>query len=265
MSLRQGFGFGWAPAGAPSLQRDLPLAAMGLSAQIPTIGGFFTPDILNNASFETVGNFDGFEDAAPPGDPSGSQFSQSTAQAFSGVRSLRFGFSNTGGDISAQAYYPLGSDRTHIWARTYFYQETAYPNGQGYKFDRFWNANKSHIIGVQILNNRFIWVSESPYSIIYISSGLPSLNAWHYLEQEVDITNRRARFWLDGAVMNSYQLWDPNPNNLYSFNGDWLEWSFSNQIVPRYFDMIRLINACTNSGAVYKDRVSLSSVGRIGP
>ena len=236
-----------------------------ITTTLPTItvtGSYQTPDILNNASFENSwGSFVNLSG----GTPSGDQLSLSTDQAKDGTYSVKFGFSNTGQDVGAQVAYNLVGQASHLWIRGWFYG-TAWPNGGGFKFFRMQDASLSGtVLGIQWLNGHMLLCTPGS-SYIYISSGLPSLNAWHSLEYELDFSAHQTRVWLDGTIQTYFSIWSPgsdNPttdgNGLTSFNTN------AGLTFPGYLDICRIINQCTNSGAWYWDRVAVSSLGRIGP
>ncbi len=224
-----------------------------------------TPDLLNNASFEQGEGGDGwsgFRDGANNPEPSGN-VSRSTEQSKDGSYSIKFAWDNNTADLGAQVFYNIGS-RTHVWARTWFYIATAYPNGQGFKFFRVQDPGFNQICGVQVLNGKFVFVTPSG-DISYVGNGVPSVNAWHSVEFEVDLANTTASVWVDGVAQSSGGIWY-DPNNHLSWNGTQLNYGVNGGMTAAgYLDITRIINPTTNTGAAYFDRVAISTLGPIGP
>lgn len=228
--------------------------AGGAGLNISAGGGFATPDILNNASFET--DFDGFHDGA-----SGTTLIAATrtnAQAFSGSWSVTRSWSS-GSDVESQLFYNI-SNPTHFFARTYF-RLTALPNGGGFKIFRFVDGGYSTYNGMQMepFGTRWIWVGGSAENQIALTDTvIPADSAWHYVEFEFDQTNKIIRMWQDGTAMGS----GGTPDAGLSWTGNDLH--YTSAPPPDRLDLIRIINARTNSGSIFIDRVAVSTQ-RIGP
>lgn len=224
----------------------------------PPPGGFATPNILNNASFET--GFDGFVTGSGTS-PTGATRSQDRSSA--GTWSLKQSWNNNTSDVSAQAFFDLGANRTQVFARTYFYQ-TAWPNGGGYKFFRLQDAGYNTTTGIQVLNGRLAWITGNAgyIAMAYIGSGLPSTNAWHSIEFELNTVTREVRVWVDGVAQSFTVYYDPSAD--LTVSGTTLRYSDAVTVAPaRYLDLVRVINPSTNSGSAYFDRIA-ASTQRIG-
>lgn len=231
---------------------------VGISTTGSAGGSYATPDILDNASFES--GWDGFVNGSLV-TPSGF-VERSTDRGYTGATSLKFAWNNNVIDQGAEVFYDIGASRAHVFARCWFYMATAYPNGSGYKFFRYQDSSLGGISGIQILNGNFCWLDQSS-NIIY-GGAPPSTDTWHSLEFEMDLTARELRMWVDGSARTWTTKWS-DPSNHYTINGETLSFDASAPVItPRYLDINRLINPTTNSGAAYFDRVAVSTQ-RIGP
>jgi hypothetical protein len=215
--------------------------------------GFETPDILNNASFET--GWDGFVDGTFSSSPAG--VSRSTDHAYNGSYGLKWVWAS-GREYGSQTFYDIGSNRTHFWVRVWFYA-AAWPNGAGFKLFRLQSAGGEYQRGIQWLNGELCWITSNA-GVAYFHA-TPTLNTWHSVEYEYDQSNHVIRVWYDGQP----QTWSIYlTGGVLSASGYDLHDS-SGDPVARYLDLIRVINVATNSGSFYVDRVAVSTRGRIGP
>jgi hypothetical protein len=172
-------------------------------------GGFATPDICNNLSFEngsgSGGNgWDGMNDGgsqAPhdetPGNPN-IWLSRSTTHAFSGTTALKRVL-DTGPETSAscyaQFYDPIFSyfgdkSANRIYCRFYFYFDVAV-NGT-LKFCQFYHTSNDNFGGFFLEGGYLSWVfaealfnSGTTYLMVPLSgswNGVPLVGNWHYVE-----------------------------------------------------------------------------------
>jgi len=244
--------------------RTLAFAATGLTGAtsstitVTASGGYATPNIVNNASFET--GWDGFT-TSTGGTPTG--MTRSAAWAKDGSYCIRRAWNNNGGDQSASVFYDAGTI-THVWARCWYRVTTAWPNGGGFKFFRFQNVGFGDLIGVQYLNEHLTMIVQlgGQISACYFSgvSG-ETVGVDHSLEFEIDNSTRQIRAWVDGTAVNWSEYSDTA--GLTSISGTTI--TYSSSFVPKWLDICRVINPTTNSGAMNVDRVAISTAGRIGP
>jgi len=224
----------------------------------PPTGSFAAPDILREASFEA--GFDGFltgNGTAVTG------LTRTQSRAALGSWSLSQSWNRNTGDVSAQAFYDLGANRTHVFVRVYFYH-TAWPNGGGYKFVRLQDDGYNTTSGIQVLNGRLTWITgnASYIAMAYLSGPLPSVNAWHWIEFELNIVAKEVRVWVDGIAQSFSVYYQTRPD--LTVSGTTLRYGNATTAVPRYLDLLRVINPTTNAGSVYLDLIAVSTQ-RIGP
>lgn len=229
-------------------------------------GGFATPDIVNNASFET--DFDGFTDWGS-GTPSG--VSRDTAQAFAGSFAVKKALPVTSGtDIGSQFVYRTpASDR--LWGRFYFYLDAVIDGIVKFQlwFDSGFNTQFG---GFGLFQNtiNFAFGAEGfiGCKLINLSS---AINAWHSLE--VDYWRNgdpsgfpSAAIWYDGVQLTSGVATPNSPVSWIDGRLNAGKRSSSNKL--GIYEVLGLLNgspANTIPGNVWVDKVALSSVGRIGP
>lgn len=244
-------------------------------------GGFTTPDILNNADFES--DFSGFTNwsySTPTG------VSRSTTQAFHGTTSVKRVIPNTTGlpDQSAQFIYPfhhLGfANQDRLWYRHYFYFDAA-PNGIN-KYGQFFDSGLGTQFGGFGIQSGFIqfdFNQEDPGHSIHLLSIASYLNGWHSLEIDywrngdtggnvltTGTGEPSAAFWLDGvqitAALNSLPSgWYWKNNRIYP--GKRTSSAQMGNVQP-----IGLTNGSGSETVVvnlYQDYHAISTLGRIGP
>lgn len=243
---------------------------------------FETPDILDNASFET--DWSGFTNWSMSGTPTG--VNRATDYAFSGTYSARRQWTpNPSGDLGSQFASSLGSvDR--VWVRFYF-RLTA-PLTTIMKFTRFYNGTFSNPLGGFFIQsgNAIIgagWDAED--GSIVTSIGLSQAQVidgkWHSLE--IDYWRNgdpsgypSMAFWFDG---NPQSLPDGTKvqydcstsgggtcNHSYWSGGRLNAGERASSGKINVMEWVATLNAGnTTTGQVNLDRVSISSVGRIGP
>ncbi len=233
------------------------LAAVTVTAPVPPPTGS-APDILNNVSFES--GWDGFLNGGGT-TPSGA-IARSTVRARDGSYAVGVAWDHNTADVSSQAFFDIGTGRTHLWTRTWFYA-TAWPNGGGFKFFRYMDGSYSKITGLQTLNGSLAIITNDGRAVY--AGPLPSLNTWHSVEWEWDVANRTIAVWVDGVARTLSIYYDPG--NVMSLSGGntVLHTGSADVAVPRRLDLLRVINPTTNAGAVYFDRIAVSSLGRTGP
>ncbi len=216
-------------------------------------------DILNNGSFET--DWSGFRNGSGLA-PSGA-IVRSSVRARDGSYAVGVAWDRNATDLSSQIFYDIGSGRTHLWVRAWFYVATAWPNGAGFKFFRFQDAGYGKVTGIQTLNGQLAILTADGRATY--AGPLPAVDMWHYVEWEFDTANRVIRVWVDGAIRTLRIYYDPYGVMALRDNGTALYYGTADVPAPRYLDLLRVINPTTNTGAVYFDRVAVSSVGRLGP
>jgi hypothetical protein len=263
----------------------LGFAASGLTGATSTTinvtsgGGFATPNILNNASFE--GDWGGFTDWSN-GTPSG--VALDNTKGFNGTSSvLRSWTPNPNGDGGAQFLYHLSSagfDR--VWMRIYVRITAPIASPSVMKFGRFYdtgfNTNLGGL-GMADGNEIFTWGTGFENSSIATPIGLNQSQVvdgnWHSLE--VDYWRNgdpsgypSAAFWFDGAQIG---MPDGTPvkyagsgNNSYWSGGRLYAGDRQNSLKLGYIEMLATLNqGNTTSGQINMDRVAFSTAGRIGP
>jgi hypothetical protein len=217
----------------------------------PVTGEYVTPNILVNASFET--GYEGFLTGSATSPPSGVGRTQD--QAYMGTWSLYRSWTS-GGDVDSQCFYNIGS-QSHFWTRFWYYF-TVLPNGAGFKVVRYQDSGFNHANGMQILSGKWIWVGNTAENIAYTDTS-PITGAWHSVEFEWNKTTKQIHMWQDGTAM----LQGSSTDSGLSWSGATL--TYTTEINPVQLDIIRVINARTNSGTAYFDRIAVSNAGRIGP
>ncbi len=240
-----------------------------------TTGSFATPDIINNASFET--GWDGFTNGNS-GTPQ--SVTRDTTRAYDGKYAVRFHITPTSGDGGGDflRYFTTGYD--HVWARFYFYFDNATaPNGP-FKFNLWWDTSANQQFGgfyVEPSNGMYIqwifladWPSGSGVDLVPLSS---LANGWHSLEVDYwrngDTSNGghdypSAFFWLDGQPLTNTGtppdkgVWMPDGRLNAGERG-------SSAKIGLTMYMATLNGGNTTTGNVWIDRIAWSTLGRIGP
>jgi hypothetical protein len=266
------------------------------SVTVSPSGSYATPDILNDASFET--DWNGFTNGAPPNLPSpstpdGDGFSVNRSQdvAYQGSWSAKVTFGpNPDNDHAVQMYYSIPGSLQTVFARMYFYV-TALPNTSHHKWWRFerpgfgW-AEGGCFLTSAIDGGAVTWFDPdvSNGGNNDIGTGTVTTNTWHSLEIEYDRSTSaqtygaRVRFWYEGnpivgansgapnytASGGSTAFWGDDNGN--PANGPWLYNGTAGSNLPiamMAWDDTYNIGG-TNSGAFYYDWIAMSSQ-RIGP
>lgn len=273
--------------------------ALGMLVPVP---GFATPDILNNASFET--DWNGLTNSAPPALPSpsgvdgnGMSVNRSQDVAYKGAWSAKVTFGNNGtNDSSVSMVYVFPSARQTVFARLYFYY-TAIPNTSHHKWWRFQQPSFNGPMGGTFLSS-----TQNGGAVYWfepdggggagdndIGTGPIALNTWYSLEIEYDRTTWntahgvRVRFWFNGVQIVGSNSGAPNyaasggsttywgDDNGTPANGPWLYTGApGTNLNIGAMDWDDTFNGSlsgggnTNTGSIYYDWVAVSSQ-RIGP
>ena len=240
-----------------------------------TTGSFATPDIINNASFET--GWDGFTNGNS-GTPQ--SVTRDTTRAYDGKYSVRFHITPTSGDGGGDflRYFTSGYD--HVWARFYFYFDNANaPNGP-FKFNLWWDTSANQQFGgfyVEPSNGMYIqwlfladWPSGSGVDLVPLSS---LANGWHSLEVDYwrngDTSNGghdypSAFFWLDGQPITTHNR--PPDTGVWMADGRLNAGARgSSAKIGLTMYMATLNGGNSTTGNVWIDRIAWSTLGRIGP
>jgi hypothetical protein len=255
-------------------------------------GGFATPDILDNASFEADwSSFVDFSGTAPePSAPDSNGYSVNRSQdfAYRGTWSAKVTFGpNPGGDDAVQFAYDFTNQAALVvYARAYFYLVSNIPNNF-HKWMRFHTAgfNGSHG-GLFLATNTggMTWNDVAAMDVANdIGVGIPTFNTWHSIEVEYDRTNwattgARARFWYDGVQTVGSNSGPPSYTASVGWghwgdetgapaNGPWLYAGAADTVAApsAILDFDDTINqGNSNSGACYYDWIAISTQ-RIGP
>lgn len=255
------------------------------SSTVPSTGTghFETPDILNNASFET--GWDGFTNWSFNGAPTG--VDRATDYAYSGSYSARRQWTpNPGGDLGTQFASPyLGAGYDRMWVRFYF--RLTSPITSIMKFARFYNGGFTNNQGgffIQSGNATLGWGWDQEDASIVTPIGLSQAQVidgkWHSIE--VDYWRNgdpsgypSAAFWFDGnpqslpdgtKVVYDCSTTSGSCNHSY-WSGGRLnagQRALSGKI--NVMEWLGTLNGGnTTTGQVNIDRASISSLGRIGP
>jgi hypothetical protein len=265
------------------------IGGVAVTTAMPTftvLAAFATPDIVNNADFES--GFDGFTDNSgnPPSPSSGAfSISRSTDQAKTGSFSMKSTYTATGTDASI-AFHSVGFSQMTVFARVWFYRTGNLPDTH-HKWIRFQTGGLNGVRGgmyLSSLTGGLTW-AEASNSNIDISPGIgtPTANTWHSIEVEYDRSTwnvagkgPRVRFWYDGnvqvpgsqpGILNSTAFWGDDNGNA-TVAGPWLySGTADSQAYPSgYLVFDDTYNGGnTQAGVSYYDRVAVSSLGRIGP
>lgn len=254
-------------------------------------GGFQTPDIVNNASFEngsgswpTPGN--GWDNFNNGGSSAPTGVVRDVAKAFAGTTAIKKVLT-TGPEIGGAFHYPFyfpfapypGVAKDRIWTRFYFYIDAVF---DGILKLQLFNSDNGIDFGGLFLNGGSIaWVASewlfaggTIYNMIPLS-GL--LNGWHSLECDYwrngDPSGfASVAFYLDDNLVTHADGAIPNTGSANAF------WA-SNRIQTGKRDTVNLGThgvgdvywyGIKNAGStvlanIWADRVAISSLGRIGP
>ena len=250
-----------------------------------SLATFFTPNLLNNASFET--DWNGFLDYGS-GPPSNGVI-RSTAFAYAGIYSAEFAWTaNNPTDGGCQMEYNFGAyDR--IWLRFYFRVTNKITTT--WKWARFGDQSDLNFGGLWFEkdgggtsgNGMIDWGWDaSENSAIITTIGLTEAqvvdSAWHSIEYEYWRNGDpsgwpSAAFWFDGnpqyAELNGHSTvkyygagnvsyWDAAGRLQAGERG-------SSTLKPRFLRFMGTLNQDnTTSGQCNIDRVAISTLGRIG-
>jgi hypothetical protein len=257
--------------------------ATGRGARLALTGtppSYATPDVLNNASFDT--DWEGFTDINGPGhNPTG--VTRATDQAYSGTTSVKGTWSgDNGGSIGSFWKYSMPSTYDRLWARLYFRLSSGWDITTINKFWLFREASGGNQFGgfelagpvsIQSHGQGLSFTSfneNSSKGVLLVPAANITTDTWHSLE----VDNKRngdtlpnAAFWYDGVQITQPDGPDPGEANLI-WSGGRLNFGptrgHSGQIGMMQF--LGTLNAGnTGSGSVWLDRIAISSVGRIGP
>lgn len=240
-------------------------------------GGFQTPDILNNASFES--GWDGYSDwSGNPANPPSGNVVRDTTQAFAGAYAVKCVLpANAGSDTGAQCIIKTstpGVDR--LWTRKYFYFDAAIDGTL--KFDlQFDTGNSVQFAGLychagNLAFNLFPEWAGFTVPHIVIGALAPLVGAWHWVEYDYwrngDTSNGgdfpSVALWLDGTQITAGSL----PSGGSWVNGRACASTRTSSAKFGWHYLRSVLNgspANTVAGNVWFDRVAISSLGRIGP
>lgn len=162
--------------------------------------GFATPDILNNASFET--GYDGFDN----GSTGNADAPRVTTQAYDGQYSLEFDFPPSGSELHYNARYGFSERSVAIFARTFFRLQGAMPT-KSMKFfrvaDAFYDGPHFGVYAHANGSGNLIAAFQSTGNDnVDLTIGNPTADTWHSLEFEYAYNGGQnggdaARFWYD--------------------------------------------------------------------
>ena len=258
--------------------QTLQFTASGLTSvrsntiTVTTAGSFATPNILNNASFET--GWDGFTDWSENPPPFGDHLARDNTQASQGSWSVvRSWTPNPSSETGSQMLSPrIFADR--VWVRFYF--KLTAPITSIWKFMRFTNTSNGGFGGIFMQSGSnllgFGWDAEgSVVTTIGLTQAQVIDGQWHSLEVEYWRNGDpsgwpSAAFWFDGApqAMPDGSI---GVGNLAFWRGGRLyagERASNSQVGwTAWLGTLNIGNATT--GQVNIDRIAISSVGRIGP
>jgi hypothetical protein len=265
-------------SGAQTLVFTAPNLTSVTSAAITvSTSTFQTPNVLNNASFET--DWSGFTDWSQTPPPTG--VSRSNAVAYSGSWSaVRTWVPNPGGDATAHMMYTLGGyDR--VWVRFYFRATANITTIM--KFCRFYDSPSFNtpLGGFFMGSGNLIFSAGTDAENQSITTwfGLSEAQVldgnWHSLE--IDYWRNgdpsgypSMAFWFDG---NSVSMPDGNNvkyagagNNSYWSGGRLYSAQRSSTAKLGAIEWVGTLNGGnTSTGQVNLDMISISTLGRIGP
>jgi hypothetical protein len=237
---------------------------------------FSTPDILNNASFET--GFDGFTDGAG-GTPNG--VTHDNTLAYSGSWSVKRSWvPNPGGDLGANLWYTYaGAD--HIWLRLYFRATASISTIM--KFARFYSPSRTALGGLFMGqgNDIFTFSTDVENGSAGTEIGLTESRVvdgkWHSLEIEYwrngDPTGyASAAFWFDDQPIGmpdgqqGVQYAQYGQNKMYWRGGRVYVGERNSTVQLGANELLATLNGGnTTTGQINIDRVAISTLGRIGP
>jgi len=281
---------GWAVANGTQNPRNVTVAASATATTTFAVNvlpvGFPTPDLLNNASFET--GFDNFKNGSA-GPPTG--VARDTAHAVSGGADAPGQFSVTrllpvtsGTDLSASMFWPFyagpgpwnmpvpATNLDRIWGRFYFYFDAAITGTL--KFQIFEEAGfNTQFGGFYCAAGRITWAFIQEWnSQIHPFANLSTLvGGWHSLECDYWRNGDPSGFpsvgiWLDGNQITSGIGNPPSPGSWV--NGRLNAGQRGSTAKVGTYNLIGILNGTPNNTVaanVWIDRVSISSLGRIGP
>lgn len=242
----------------------------------PAAAPFPVPDILDNASFEA--DFQGWTNWAY-GAPTG--VTRDGGQHYAGVTAVRKVLPVTAVDIGSQFVYPwvhIGPlpEQDRLWTRFFFYQDVNIDGGIKFTryFDSGFNLPQLGGFGTQA---GYLLFRIDPEGLAVFPSAVtlldmtPLVAGWHSLE--VDYWRNgdpsgfpSVAFWLDNVPVVSQvgalpPAWAWAGGRLNPGRRD-----TNNKL--GVFELIGLINGNppnTVPGNIWVDKVSISTLGRIGP
>lgn len=233
--------------------------------------GFQTPDIKNNASFET--DFDGFTNWSS-GTPTG--VVRDTTRAFVGTTAIKKGLPATSGsDIGSQFVYACQPGFDRLWGRFYFYLDNQI-NGT-HKLNLWFDLPFNNQFGGLYLEggNLSAFAEDTANSGFARLMSLSTLvGGWHSLEVDywrngdtskggVDLPSMA--IYLDGTQITSgFSI----PSPMSFVNGRLNFGARTKTAKLGIYELLGLLNgapANTVAGNIWVDKVAISSVGRIGP
>jgi hypothetical protein len=240
---------------------------------VSATGSFATPDVVNNASFES--GWENFHNGSF-NDPSAC--TRDNTRAFAGsisvLRALPVTDISIGGALD-YGFYAIGPQRAYdrLWTRFYFYLDAAVDGTL--KFHILFGSGYATHFGGVYLHNGFLGfdvIAEwNQYSVPHITMATLSslIGAWHSVEVDYWRNGDPSGYpslglWLDGVPITSGGL--PGQGSWVNGRVNVGERATSDQIsVARWLGVLNGAPANTVAGNVWVDRLAISSVGRIGP
>jgi hypothetical protein len=261
--------------GFPAIM-SVPLVVVPVTITLPPLGGILTPNILNNASFET--GWEGFTNWSGSAAPTG--VSRDASGGYAGSTSiLRSWTPNPSSDGGAQMLYRLpASDR--VWVRFYF-RLTA-PITSIMKFVRFYDTNFNAAMGGFFIGQGakiLSYGNDQENGAITTWIGLQQNQVidgnWHSLEIDNWRNGDPSGYPSQAFYYDGVQVSMPDGNDVqYRGAGNISYWSGgrlysgmrSSSLKLGYIEWLATLNAGnTTTGQINMDRIAVSTAGRIGP
>jgi hypothetical protein len=239
----------------------------------PPPGG--SPNILNNASFET--GWDGFTDWSGSGTPTGVSRDCSMGSPTAGTCSVRRSWTPSSSDGGSQfIYHAPASDR--LWLR-FDMKLTTVPTTQ-MKFMRWYDPRfTTHVGGLYLDQGTLTFGTDEENGNIVTPIGVSGATLtdgkWHQIEMDYWRNGDpsgfpSAAFYVDGkqvSLPDGAKVTYQGAGNSSFWKGGRLYTGVRNSTVQLgYIEMLATLNGGNSTtGSVWIDRVAISSTGRIGP
>jgi hypothetical protein len=245
----------------------------------PPSGTYATPNLLNNASFES--SWDGFTDWSSK-TPTGVSIDHT--RGFDGGSSiLRTWTPNPGSDGGSQLLYNItsaGTDR--VWMRIYVRVTAPIASPSVMKFARFYDTGFNTNLGgfgMADGNDILTWGTGFENGSIATEIGLSQSQLidgnWHSIEVDYWRNGDPSGFPSAAFYFDNVQIGYPDGtpvkyagagNKSYWKGGRLYAGERQNSMKVGYIEMLATLNAGnTTTGQINMDRVAFSNAGRIGP